>query len=234
MEPSNLSGCGKGGYYDDRLSAERLKRCYDIAPPAVIRYLEAEIAHVCSFIHPADAVLELGCGYGRILPDLASRADEVVGIDTSLESLKMARVNLRACPRCSFANMDATRLGFPDGAFDLVVCIQNGISAFHVDQRALIGESIRVTAPGGKALFSSYSDAFWEERLEWFRLQAEAGLIGELDQEKTGNGVIVCKDGFTATTVGPEQFMTLVENMNVDAQCREIDGSSVFLEIVPR
>ena len=65
--------------------------------------------------------------------------------------------------------MDAINLGFQDSIFDMVVCIQNGISAFHVDLRALIQETIRITKPGGKILFSTYSDKFWEQRLKWFQ-----------------------------------------------------------------
>jgi 2-polyprenyl-6-hydroxyphenyl methylase/3-demethylubiquinone-9 3-methyltransferase len=127
--------------------------------------------------------------------------------------------------------MDAVRLGFLDGAFDRVVCIQNGISAFHVDARALVRESLRVTRPGGIALFSSYSDAFWEHRLEWFVLQAEAGLVGEIDWERTRDGTIACTDGFTATTVGARRFAALAEELGVSARIVEIDSSSVFCEI---
>ncbi len=111
--------------------------------------------------------------------------------------------------RCQLVEMDASRLGFRDNIFDIVVCIQNGISAFKVDQRQLIAEAVRVTRPGGKVLFSSYSDKFWEHRLEWFELQAQHGLLGEIDYAATGDGVIVCKDGFRATTVNLGQFRCL-------------------------
>jgi 2-polyprenyl-6-hydroxyphenyl methylase/3-demethylubiquinone-9 3-methyltransferase len=127
--------------------------------------------------------------------------------------------------------MDAGRLGFRDGAFDRVVCIQNGISAFHVDARALVRESLRVTRPGGIALFSSYSEAFWKHRLEWFVLQAEAGLVGEIDWERTCEGTIVCTDGFTATTMGARRFAALVEELGTSARIVEVDSSSVFCEI---
>ena len=49
-------------YYTAQLSAERLKRCYDIAPPRIVRYLEAELDFVAGRIRPFDTVLELGCG----------------------------------------------------------------------------------------------------------------------------------------------------------------------------
>ncbi|MFQ5869596.1 MAG: class I SAM-dependent methyltransferase [Candidatus Zixiibacteriota bacterium] len=221
------------GYYDDKLSAQRLLRCYEIAPPRVQQYLEAEIEHVLQRIRPGDLVLELGCGYGRLLHRLVSKARMVIGIDTSLASLLLAQQMLDDVSNCQLIKMNALHLAFRDRVFDLVACIQNGISAFHVNQKDLIRESIRVTKPGGTVLFSSYSDKFWDDRLEWFRLQSEAGFLGEIDPEKTGDGVIVCKDGFTGTTVRPEQFLSLTAGLNVDARLVEIDKSSLFCEIIP-
>jgi ubiquinone/menaquinone biosynthesis C-methylase UbiE len=218
------------GYYDDKLSAERLKRVYETVTPRIRQYLDAEVEHVLGFIRPGDVVLELGCGYGRVLPALAAKAGSVVGIDTSFASLRLAEATAGNVNR-RLVNMDAVKLAFRDGTFNVVACIQNGISAFHVDQRALIAEAVRVTRVGGTALFSSYSDKFWGDRLEWFELQADAGLLGEIDYEKTGDGVIVCKDGFTATTVGPDEFRELTAGLNADVNITEVAGSSVFCEI---
>jgi SAM-dependent methyltransferase len=223
-----------GEYYDEKLSAERLRRCYEIAPPRVRQYMDAELARVLERIRPGDMVLDLGCGYGRVLPELARKARLVVGIDNAPASLWLGREMLRDVSNSRLLCMDAVRLGFHDDAFDVVVCIQNGISAFHVDQRALIEESLRVTKPGGIALFSSYSERFWPHRLEWFEMQSREGLLGEIDYERTRDGVIVCKDGFTATTVGPEQFADLTAGLDVETRIVEMDESSVFCEITPR
>jgi SAM-dependent methyltransferase len=219
------------GYYDDKLSAERLKRVYDVATPRVRQYLNAEVEHVLGFVRQGSTVLELGCGYGRILPALAAGAKWVVGIDTSWASLDLARKTLADADNARLAAADAVVLPFAEGVFDVVACVQNGISAFHVDQLALVCEAVRVTKPGGIALFSSYSDEFWDERLEWFEMQAAAGLLGEIDYERTGDGVIVCKDGFTATTVGADGFRALTAGLDADTDITEIDGSSVFCEI---
>jgi 2-polyprenyl-6-hydroxyphenyl methylase/3-demethylubiquinone-9 3-methyltransferase len=63
-------------YYSQKLSAERLRLCYEIAPPRVKRYLEAEIEFVMSKIKPSDRVLGMGCGYGRVLQRLMTKAKE--------------------------------------------------------------------------------------------------------------------------------------------------------------
>ncbi len=219
-------------YYSDKLSAERLKQAYEIAPQRIRQYLEAEVNHVLQRIRPGDVILELGCGYGRIIPQIAKKAGYVIGIDTSYVSLVLGQEMLSSISNCSLLQMNALHLGFCDNVFDSIICIQNGISAFHVNQHDLIRESIRVAKSGGIVLFSSYSDKFWEERLEWFRLQSVNGLLGEIDLEKTRNGVIVCKDGFTATTVRPDQFRSLVKQLDLDAHIVEVDRSSLFCEIM--
>jgi 2-polyprenyl-6-hydroxyphenyl methylase/3-demethylubiquinone-9 3-methyltransferase len=221
------------GYYNDRLSGERLKRVYRIATPRVRQYLDAEVAHVLKHVGAGAYVLELGCGYGRILPGLAETAGMVVGVDTSHENVALGKQDLRNVPHCHLLCMDAARLGFRDNQFDCTVCIQNGISAFHVDQRTLIEEAVRTAKPGGIVLFSTYSERFWEARLEWFELQAEDGLLGEIDYDRTGNGVIVCRDGFTATTASPQDFRVLTCGIDAEVDLIEIDGSSLFCEVRP-
>ena len=222
-----------GDYYSQKLSANRLKRVYDIAPPRVRQYLNAEIAHVIGSINPQHEVLELGCGYGRVLADLAAKASWAAGIDTSLDSLQFARTYCRAQANVALAAMDAARLGFHDHTFDIVVCIQNGISAFHVDQHVLIEEALRVVRPGGLVQFSTYAARFWNDRLTWFELQADEGLLGEIDYQHTGDGVITCQDGFTATTVSPAEFRKLTEGVRAEVRLIEIDESSLFCELRP-
>jgi ubiquinone/menaquinone biosynthesis C-methylase UbiE len=218
-------------YYSRNLSAARLKHAYDIASPRVKRYLDAELDHVMTKIRSDDRVIELGCGYGRILKRLAAKARFVIGVDTSIPTLELAKETLRTIPNCLLSRMNAARLGFQDQVFDCVVCIQNGISAFHVDQQALVSETVRVTRPGGIVVFSSYSDKFWKHRLEWFERQSEAGLLGEIDYEKTKDGTIVCKDGFTATTVREEDFLALTAHLGAQVLIVEVDESSLFCEI---
>lgn len=218
-------------YYSEKLSAERLKRCYEIASPRVKQYLDAEVSHVLAKINDGDRILDLGCGYGRVFENLYSKTRRVYGIDTSISSLTMAKNNICKFSKCGLFMMDAVSSGFKDDIFDIVFCIQNGISVFNVDKLSLISESIRVTRPDGLVMFSSYSDRFWPHRLEWFEAQAKEGLLGEIDYEKTGDGLIVCKDCFRATTVSADEFRTLIKRLNLKAEIIEIDESSLFCEI---
>ncbi len=217
-------------YYAYHLSAERLKRCYDIVPKRVEQYLEAELAHVLSFVSPSCRVLELGCGYGRVLNRLLDVTDYVIGIDISFDSLCYASQTINR-PGLYLAMMDAAHLAFRDSQFDVVICIQNGLSAFKVGTHALVSESLRVAKRGGVCLFSTYSEKFWKHRLEWFKIQSEEGLIGEIDWTRTKEGVIRCKDGFKATTFSKNSLLKISESLGLDAIIREVDSSSLFWEI---
>jgi len=219
-------------YYSEKLAAERLRRCYELAPEPVQLYLSAEVDFIRQRAQPTFSLLELGCGYGRVLKPLAASVSSAVGIDTSQDSLRLARRFLKDLPNCRLLAMDAVAMGFRAGQFDLVCCIQNGISAFHVDKRRLFEAAIEVTKPGGRVLFSSYSERFWEPRLEWFRIQAAQGLIGPIDEEATGDGIIVCKDGFSAETVSRRDFADCTKGLGRGVVITEVAESSLFCEIL--
>ena len=218
-------------YYVDTLAAENLKKCYEIAPARTRQYLREEINHVITHISEDAAVLELGCGYGRVLAQLVNHCATLVGIDTSFASLRMSYSYLARTHTIEFSQMNANHLGYSDSTFDVIVCIQNGISAFRIDPKDLILEAYRVVKPGGICLFSSYSPKFWKSRLEWFCVQAEIGLIGEIDWNLTQEGNIVCKDGFRATTYDTEKFKTLLNILGLKGTIVEVDESSLFCEI---
>jgi len=220
------------GYYTEKLAAERLRACYDLAPPRTRAYLRAELEFVFTKTSPSMVVLELGCGYGRVLRPLLPRVRVAFGIDTSFSSLRMALEFVGRGPSLRLACMDAVHLGFREHFFDLTICIQNGICAFAVDQQQLFKEALRVTRSGGLVLFSTYSARFWEHRLEWFEVQSAHRLIGEIDYQATGNGVIVCKDGFRATSADATTFERLAAGVGVAPRITEVDNSSLFCEIV--
>lgn len=219
------------GYYSEKLSGVRLRRCYELASERVMRYLEAEILHAVGRLRSADTVLELGCGYGRLVGRLARDGRRVVGIDTAFASLALARSVVGAGYGCEFVQTDAIELGLRDASFDAVACLQNGICAFGVDPVSVLEEALRVTRGGGTVLLASYADAFWPERLAWFEAQAAEGLVGRVDRNASGGGVIVCEDGFRSGRMTAGDFRALCSRAGVAPRLDEVDGSSLFCEI---
>jgi len=222
------------GYYSKHLSGARLEEVYELASPRIRRYLRAEISHVVDLVTGMDRVLELGCGYGRALKEIAPHVKRAFGVDVSLPSVEYATSFLRGVANADLACMDAVRTGFRDNSFDAVICLQNGISAFGVSRPTLLAEAVRLARPRGLVLFSSYSPGIWDARLDWFRAQSKAGLVGELDEARCRAGTIVCKDGFQSGTVSGGEFSRLFRSIGQTPRIHEIDESSVFGEVVKK
>jgi len=117
-----------------------------------IRWLKQRIVYGSL---PADVrgrALDIGCGPGQLVIDLARRypALHMTGLDLSAEMLVLARRNADAAgvgDRVAFKLGDAEDIPFPDGHFDLVV---SSLSLHHwVDPMAVLNEMARVARPGG-------------------------------------------------------------------------------------
>lgn len=92
----------------------------------------------------AGAILEVGCGTARWLADLRPATDALFGLDFSAGMLAQAR---RRDGRLSLTRGNASRLPYPDGAFDLVYCVH---ALHHFDRKAdFIREARRLLREGG-------------------------------------------------------------------------------------
>jgi ubiquinone/menaquinone biosynthesis C-methylase UbiE len=108
----------------------------------------ADIAIGCA---PAPRrVLDLGCGTGYLLRQLAARCPQVtelVGLDPASGMIEVAAAAASHDARLHFSPGVAERVPYPGEHFDLVV---STTSFYHwADQRAGLLECARVLAPGG-------------------------------------------------------------------------------------
>jgi SAM-dependent methyltransferase len=98
-------------------------------------------------------VLDAACGEGYGSALLADVAAEVIGVDIDAKSIAHARERYGAHANVRFELGDATRLDFPPGRFDLVVCFE---ALEHVqDQERMIAGFARVLADDGILIVSS-------------------------------------------------------------------------------
>jgi len=123
-----------------------------------------------------NAILDLGCGAGRIAFGLAELAYEnVIGADLAEEMVERARGLDKALGKgIEFQCEDATNLRFKDGRFDAVVFGFNGLMQIpDWDKRLLaLREVRRCLSPGGIFIFTTldrgdrlYSKVFAREDL---------------------------------------------------------------------
>jgi phosphatidylethanolamine/phosphatidyl-N-methylethanolamine N-methyltransferase len=114
-------------------------------------------------------ILEVGVGTGISLPDYGE-ASRLVGVDLSEPMLRKAQKRVsELCLRNveGLALMDAERLAFPDGSFDVIVAQYVVTTVPHPE--ATLDEFARVLRPGGEIVLVS-------------RVGAETGLRGAFEQ----------------------------------------------------
>jgi len=91
------------------------------------RVLDPEGAHLAALRRLADfrgqAVLEVGCGDGRLTVAIASDARQVLAFDPDSEAVERARQGLPAelANRVSYRAAAGTEIEIPKAAFDLIV-----------------------------------------------------------------------------------------------------------------
>jgi SAM-dependent methyltransferase len=99
---------------------------------------------------PLGRVLDYGCGRGKFLNRIASRATGVCGVDVDADKVADAEEGLEE--RLVHAEPGAS-LPFADESFDTVVTME--VIEHVADERAFLSEASRVLVPGGKLLLTT-------------------------------------------------------------------------------
>jgi ArsR family transcriptional regulator len=104
---------------------------------------------------PLGDLLDVGCGQGRILKLLASRAQRAVGVDIDSDARQSARAELllAGLPNCSLRHGDMYSLPFEDAEFDTII-----LDAVLCDAERptdVINEALRLVRKGGRVLLLS-------------------------------------------------------------------------------
>ncbi len=101
---------------------------------------------------PLGDLLDIGCGQGRLLKLLASRAHRVVGVDIDPDARRSARAEmlLAGLPNCTLRQGNMFSLPFADAEFDTII-LDDVLAGTKQPQTAL-AEAQRVLKSGGRIL----------------------------------------------------------------------------------
>lgn len=137
----------------DKLCALRARQ--GVAVPEkddeTVRYLHRALIEL-TVAMPLGDLIDVGCGQGRILKLLGSRAQRAVGVDIDADSRQLARAELllAGVENCSLRNGDMYALPFADGEFDTVILDDVLIDAER--PMAALAEACRIMRSGGRLL----------------------------------------------------------------------------------
>lgn len=120
------------------------------SPPALIEtVVQADVDYIIKKLSHDLDVLEVGCGFGRLVEELSKISKNVIGIDFSETQLSEARKKVGHLPNVELHNMHAEQLGFPNDTFDVVVCLNSSLGNMPGIETEVVKEMVRVAKPGG-------------------------------------------------------------------------------------
>lgn len=134
----------------DARAVARLERMY--AAPEIVEH--RALTRRALAAAPGERGLDIGCGVGFLACELAREVGavgQIVGVDSSAEMIEAARARAQReglAERVAFVIGDATRLDFPDAAFDFAVAVQ--VYLYVVEIERALAEATRVLRPGGR------------------------------------------------------------------------------------
>ncbi len=185
----------------DLSPAEQYDAWYDIPLGAACLRAELDLLREAGAAAPGGVMLEIGCGTGRFLRELAEGARLAVGTDHDAQRLELARRNMPAhSPECcKWVLADNAHLPLADECCDVVFA--NTALCFAPDADAVIGEMVRVCRRGGRMIVGElnpyapwqlwrraatwlgrrdFQGATWRQPRELVRLLGEHGCDAEV------------------------------------------------------
>jgi SAM-dependent methyltransferase len=119
---------------------------------------EAAVGQLSTLIPAGSRVLEVGVGTGRILGPLARAGYALVGIDESLEMIRLAQTKVDPGTAPDLVHLSCDEMTY-DEEFDAVLCLYNTL--FYVDdvdrQRESLARMASALRPGGLLVVESFS-----------------------------------------------------------------------------
>ena len=119
------------------------------------------------------AVLDAGCGTGRLAHELARRGVEVLGVDVDPDMIAAARAK---APELEWLEADLAELDRPD-RFDVVALAGNVVPYVPADRRAAaVAACARLLAPGGRLVAGFRMQPGWPTVADYDAWCVAAGL----------------------------------------------------------
>ncbi len=140
----------------------------------------------------AGTILELGCGYGRVLESLAGEDRSLVGLDLNPGLLELAEKRLGTRPRVSLVRGDMRCFAFRR-KFDRILIPYSGLYCLLSEDevKSCFQRVADHLAPEGRLIFDTYSaDAFHRDLPSAEGGESEIDAIANIVQDGTAYAVV--------------------------------------------
>jgi len=245
---TSTANCGSPG---ELLPPRELQDWVGLGGPAVYKATGNEflgyLVDLCG-LQPGDAVLDVGCGSGRMalpLTGYLNSEGRYAGFDVSREAIAWCTENISGShpnfdfiiadihnalynPHGKFQSSDF-RFPYPDGSFDVVLLASVFTHMLPSDVKHYLSEIARVLKPGGRSLITFFllneeSSALSKEGKGWIKFEHE--MLGyRMTDVENPEAAIAYLEAFVRYLYG-ECGLELREPLRYGTWCGRTDGMS--------
>lgn len=164
------------------------ERVHQVTPAEIKDYVKGVHTYLLSHIRGNVLILEVGCGTGEFIKEIARQVDKVVGIDVSSKLLNIARQNLEDISNISLIHGDISSVKIPKNYFDFIISMW---TLPNIDEPiAFIKKMKGALKKNGVIYIDTYSERATEERIKMYRRYG-LKVLGHNKKE------IIIKEGLT-------------------------------------
>lgn len=121
-------------------------------------FLRAEIRYLKTHLKKDARVLDVGCGYGRVLKLLQKGSWELWGMDNSSSELRQAKQYIGRAPNIHLVLGDVRKTGFSQEFFDVAYVTGNTFGNLGRSKVPILKELTRIVRKGGSIIVTTYNE----------------------------------------------------------------------------
>lgn len=192
--------------------------------PEFEEWMRREILEVKKFLKKNSLVLDMGCGWGREMKELAPFCRKIAGIDNSPREIEDAKSYLKGIRNMELFVEDARKTHFPNESFDFIIALGNTFGNLGREKDSILSEMKRLVKKGGKILISVYSKGSSYRRAENYR---RAGM----NVKRVGKGKIIFGGGLVSEEFSKEELKSIFEKFGLETRFIDIGSIGILCVI---
>jgi 2-polyprenyl-6-hydroxyphenyl methylase/3-demethylubiquinone-9 3-methyltransferase len=192
------------------------------SPPLFKDWFERENLYLRKIITKNSVVLDVGCGSGKNIKEIANIAQRVVGIDNDELFFKENEKTLLEFKNVEVFLEDAQKMHFKTNTFDYTICMGATFGNFGLNKAKILKEMKRVTKKDGKIIVSVYSEKALPVRLKVYK------KIGFLINKFSKDGTVIGEEGVISEQFSKEKLKNIFNEIDLDVKITKL-GSIAYL-----
>lgn len=167
--------------------------------PEFAEWTKQDVVEIKKFLKKNSIVLDVGCGWGREIKELAPFCKKIIALDNDSKEIEIAKSYLKNIQNVEFEIQDAKKTSFPDELFDIIISVGNTFGNLGDDKEKVLQEMKRLIKKEGKILLSVYFKDTNSKRAIAYK------SIG-LKIKTIENGKIIFKDGLISEEFSKDEL----------------------------